>query len=213
MGPAFVLGNGVSRQGLPLHDIKQNGPIYGCNALYRDFTPDVLVATDKPIALEIESTGYPIKNKFYTRRPTQGLGALDIPRPYFGFSSGPVATALAATDKHRKIYMIGFDIGPTTDKKFNNLYAGTEFYKTPGSEPTYTGNWVKQIQQICGTFTQTKFIRVCGTTTARLTELEKMIIPFLTKLHSTGDKEYIYWPNRKPAIEKQIEKILKLTRE
>jgi len=47
---------------------------------------------------------------------------------------------------------------------------------------------------------------------ARLIEVEKMIIPFLTKLHSTGDKEYIYWPNRKSAIEKQIEKILKLTR-
>ena len=46
----------------------------------------------------------------------------------------------------------------------------------------------------------------------RLAEVEKMIVPFLTKLHSTGDKEYIYWPNRKPAIEKQIEKILKLTR-
>ena len=48
---------------------------------------------------------------------------------------------------------------------------------------------------------------------SRLAELEKMIVPFLTKLHSTGDKEYIYWPNRKPAIEKQIEKILKLTRD
>ena len=48
---------------------------------------------------------------------------------------------------------------------------------------------------------------------ARLQELEKMIIPFLTKLHSTGDKEYIYWPNRKPIIEAQIEKILKLTRD
>lgn len=47
---------------------------------------------------------------------------------------------------------------------------------------------------------------------ARLTELEKIIVPFLTKLYSTGDKEYIYWPNRKPLIEKQIEKILKLTR-
>ena len=47
----------------------------------------------------------------------------------------------------------------------------------------------------------------------RLNKLEKMIVPFLTKLHSTGDKEYIYWPNRKPAIEKQIERILKLTRE
>ena len=46
----------------------------------------------------------------------------------------------------------------------------------------------------------------------RLQQLEKMIVPFLTKLHSTGDKEYIYWPNRKPTIEKQIEKILNLTR-
>lgn len=48
---------------------------------------------------------------------------------------------------------------------------------------------------------------------ARLEQLEKMIVPFLTKLHSTGDKEYIYWPDRKPIIEKQIEKILKLTRD
>jgi hypothetical protein len=47
---------------------------------------------------------------------------------------------------------------------------------------------------------------------SRLKEVEKLVIPFLTKLHSTGDKEYIYWPNRKPVIEKQIEKILKLTR-
>jgi len=48
---------------------------------------------------------------------------------------------------------------------------------------------------------------------ARLAEVEKIVIPFLTKLHSTGDKEYIYWPNRKPVIEAQIEKILKLTRD
>jgi hypothetical protein len=47
----------------------------------------------------------------------------------------------------------------------------------------------------------------------RLAEVEKMIIPFLQKLYSTGEKEYIYWPNRKPIIEKQIERILKLTRD
>lgn len=46
----------------------------------------------------------------------------------------------------------------------------------------------------------------------KLAEVEKMIIPFLTKLLKTADKEYIYWPNRKPVIESQIEKILKLTR-
>ena len=46
----------------------------------------------------------------------------------------------------------------------------------------------------------------------RLEQVEKIIIPFLTKLHSSGDKEYIYWPNRTDAINKQIDKLLKLTR-
>jgi len=47
---------------------------------------------------------------------------------------------------------------------------------------------------------------------ARLDEVEKLIIPFLSKLYNTADKEYIYWPNRKQLIESQINKILKLTR-
>lgn len=172
MDVAFVLGNGISRQGLPLDELSQCGHIYGCNALFRDFVPKVLVATDRPIALHIESIGYPANNKFYTRRPTAGSGALVIPKPYFGFSSGPVATALAAHERYPRIYMIGFDLGPTPDKRFNNLYASTEFYKEAGTSPTYTGNWAKQIQQICKEFASTKFIRVCGKTTARLPELD-----------------------------------------
>lgn len=46
----------------------------------------------------------------------------------------------------------------------------------------------------------------------RLQDLESLIIPFLEKLRDTGDKEYIFWPNRKPALDKQIERIKKLTR-
>ncbi len=46
----------------------------------------------------------------------------------------------------------------------------------------------------------------------KLAELEKLIVPFLVKLLKTADKEYIYWPNRKTTIEKQIERIVKLTR-
>ncbi len=47
---------------------------------------------------------------------------------------------------------------------------------------------------------------------ARLKEVEKLVLPFFTKLLKTADKEYIYWPNRKAAIETQIQKILALTR-
>lgn len=47
---------------------------------------------------------------------------------------------------------------------------------------------------------------------AKLAELEKLIVPFLVKLIKTSDKEYIYWPNRKPQIELQLERVIRLTR-
>jgi hypothetical protein len=46
----------------------------------------------------------------------------------------------------------------------------------------------------------------------RLKEVEKLILPFLTKLLKTAEQPIIKWPNRKPAIESQIQKILNLTR-
>ena len=47
---------------------------------------------------------------------------------------------------------------------------------------------------------------------SRLKEVEKLIMPFLTNLLKTAEQPYIHWPNRGPAIEKQIQKVLKLTR-
>lgn len=46
----------------------------------------------------------------------------------------------------------------------------------------------------------------------RLEQVEKIILPFLTKLLKTSDQPVIKWPNRKEVLEKQIEKILTLTR-
>jgi hypothetical protein len=172
MNKAFVLGNGVSRLKVNCEALTEFGKIYGCNALYRELVPDVLVATDRPIATEIQNSGYAKKNVFYTRRPIQDLGAKRVPEPYFGYSSGPIATAIAAQDGHRRIYMLGFDMGPLENQGFNNIYAGTEFYKPANALPTFTGNWVKQLIRICGDFANVQFVRVCGTTTARIPELE-----------------------------------------
>jgi hypothetical protein len=47
---------------------------------------------------------------------------------------------------------------------------------------------------------------------SRLEQVEKLVLPFFTKLLKTSDKEYIYWPNRKALVESQIQKILALTR-
>ena len=46
----------------------------------------------------------------------------------------------------------------------------------------------------------------------RLHQVEKIILPFLTKLLQTADQPIIKWPNRKPVLESQIQKILNLTR-
>ena len=47
---------------------------------------------------------------------------------------------------------------------------------------------------------------------ARLMQVEKIIMPFLTNLLKTADQPIIKWPNRKPILEAQIQKILTLTR-
>ena len=46
----------------------------------------------------------------------------------------------------------------------------------------------------------------------RLEQVEKIILPFLTKLLKTADQPIIKWPNRKSILEAQIQKILNLTR-
>ncbi len=75
MTTAFVLGNGRSREPIDLAQLKTQGPVYGCNALYRTFTPDVLIATDRPIATAIQDSGYAKKHRFYTRKPLPESGA------------------------------------------------------------------------------------------------------------------------------------------
>ena len=173
MTTAFVLGNGLSRQHLNLAHLKNCGRIYGCNALYREFTPDVLVATDRPIAETIQKSGYALKNRFYTRRPIEGLGANQVIKQYHGFSSGPNALSIAAKDGHRLIFLLGFDMGPTAENKFNNIYADTEYYKTSDANPTFTGNWVKQICQIVKDHPTVRFCRIYGETTAKIPEFDE----------------------------------------
>jgi hypothetical protein len=172
MTRAFVLGNGTSRRTVSVSALHELGRIYGCNALYREFVPDVLVATDQPIATAIQDSGYAQTNEFYTRRPMPGTGAQRLLEPYRGYSSGPNALALAAQQGNLEIYLLGFDMGPTENNLFNNVYADTEFYKTSAHPPTFVGNWVRQVIQVFRDHPQVQFTRVYGATTARIAELD-----------------------------------------
>lgn len=52
----YVLGNGKSRLKYNLEEL--DGTTVGCNAIYRDFSPDYLFATDFGIISEIIESGY-----------------------------------------------------------------------------------------------------------------------------------------------------------
>lgn len=67
MSKIFCIGNGESRKGFDLNALKPHGKIYGCNALYREFTPDVLVSVDHGIMHEIYHSGYCYKNETWLR--------------------------------------------------------------------------------------------------------------------------------------------------
>ena len=174
MSRAFVLGNGISRAGLDLPALQAWGCIYGCNALYRTFAPDVLVATDGPISACIMESGYARNNKFYTRRPTADSGAHALPSQYRGYSSGPNAVGLACTDGNLSVYLLGFDMGPDSNQRFNNIYANTEFYKTSAHPPTFTGNWATQMSKIMSEHKLVRFFRVQGPTTAPISKFDNI---------------------------------------
>ena len=76
----FCIGNGESRQSFDLQKLRSIGKIYGCNALYRDFTPDVLVAVDHGISHEIYQSGYSKENEVWlrgwTKVPKHMLGSM-----------------------------------------------------------------------------------------------------------------------------------------
>lgn len=47
----------------------------------------------------------------------------------------------------------------------------------------------------------------------RLKQVENLVLPFLTNLTKDPEKVMIKWPNRKEVVEKQIQRLLKITRD
>lgn len=157
---AFVLGNGCSRRAVANTWLAERGVVFGCNAIYREFAPHVLVATDTPISESIQNSGYSLQHTFYTRFPLPHLGALELPADYFRSSSGSNAVYLAATE-FRTVYLLGFDMNAHSNK-LNNLYAGTEFYSSSASYQPPPDSWLADLIKIAQTHSRTRFVRVVG---------------------------------------------------
>jgi len=158
---AFVLGNGVTRQRVNLPELKKFGKIYGCNALYREFEPDYLVAVDEKMVKEIEKTQWQMRHEVWTN-PNKGVLKLQGFRffnPHKGWSSGPTALWLASSHGYDDIYIIGFDY-QGLNGKFNNVYADTPNYKRSLEPATYFGNWVNQTEKVIREFQNIKYHRI-----------------------------------------------------
>ena len=67
----FCIGNGESRKGFDLEQLRPYGKIYGCNALYRDFLPDALICVDHGIMHEVYHAGVAQKIPCYFRNWTK----------------------------------------------------------------------------------------------------------------------------------------------
>ena len=181
MNRSFVLGNGVSRKHIEPSRLKPHGLVYGCNALYREFAPDFLIAVDPKMVFEIQKCAYQRNYQVWTNlnpkfHYDEGFNYFT---PSLGWSSGPSALQLAASKYPDEIYIFGFDFAGI-DSFFNNVYSDTHNYKASTDIATYWGNWEKQTEIVIKRYPTVQFYRV----------IEPSCYTFSPKVHNFKTMEY-----------------------
>ena len=106
---SFIIGNGKSRKDFDLDALSFYGKTYGCNALYRDWSPDVLIAHDQEMVDEIVESDYNNKHICILGEPKEG----DLCYKWFAGTHAIYETC--TVDKPDEVYLIGFDFD--TDEK------------------------------------------------------------------------------------------------
>lgn len=143
---AYIIGNGASRQPFDLMILRGKGTVFGCNALYRDFSftspkyvlPDFLIAIDDAITVEIESSDFPsnrviIPPENEKWEPVElhwGRSATKDWNPARPRSNAGMNAILEAIKKgYSDLYIFGFDSLVVDNKvALSNLYDGTDCY-------------------------------------------------------------------------------------
>jgi hypothetical protein len=130
---AYIIGNGASRKDLNLEALRDVGTIFGCNALYRDFDPDYLVAIDDKIIEEIKQSYthlnrciFPPEEERYEPLGVYGITSGQTPRS----NAGMVAMQQAIQMGYTELICFGFDFLVVDDNvAVSNLYDGTNGYE------------------------------------------------------------------------------------
>ena len=169
---AFVLGNGESRKGIEINDLKEKGTVFACNGVFRTHQPHFLIAVDPKMLLEIGETDYIVHNKVWSNFNAQYnknqkiLDHVSWFKPSLGWSSGPTALRMACDHGFKDIYILGFDYQGHSEAqhknrfRFNNIFKDTRNYKKSNDEATFYGNWMNQTKRCLQDFPDVKFHRV-----------------------------------------------------
>ena len=107
-----VVGNGLSRKDIDLWQLKEQYIVYGCNAIYREFQPDILFCVDDRMCNEIHVSGYSKEHTVITPNKYSCPLAthIKINSKWNKWNCGALACLYAATQKPTIIYLLGFDI-------------------------------------------------------------------------------------------------------
>jgi hypothetical protein len=168
---AVAIGNGPSRLKIDLnliirHTAGERGAnslqSYGCNALYRDFAPDFLIAVGDGIIDEIANSGYCNNNIVYANANylIKHPGKFYMIPQNIYYDSGAIAAYMAAFDGHKKVFLLGYDSydvpGP-----YENVYKGTANYLT-GQEPEPENHnfLTLSLHSVIQTYSTCEFVKV-----------------------------------------------------
>jgi len=120
--PVFLIGNGKSRENFDLERLRGIGTIIGCNAIYREFTPDLLIAIDSKMLREIKDAEYKGKTLIPSNRSVAVPNAIKWKTDKYNTSGCFAMKLVSQVMEPTKCYMLGMDGYP------GNLYDGSKNY-------------------------------------------------------------------------------------
>jgi hypothetical protein len=193
---ALVIVNGSSRSEFDLRHVKTHRAgllganrlqTYGCNASYRDYESDFLVAIGEEIVQEIAQSDYCDDNIVYANAES----IVQYPKQFYllpqdpHWNSGAIAAYLACFDGHQKVYLMGFDGNDSTNGHYN-VYANTVGYYTADTHIP-EDYWEQTMLQVMNTYPTVDFVRVMPTRNFRLPESWK----YQTNLRTINFRDFV----------------------
>ena len=126
--PAIIIGNGPSRKEINLHKLVGKAPLYGCNALYRDFHKwDYLVAIDNGMINELHKERVDDGNLIIPPEDERWESAEYSPHRRRN-NAGMIAMDRAIQNGNNLLYLLGFDFILEGEDSVDNVYKDSKNY-------------------------------------------------------------------------------------